>query len=272
MRWKRPQGATFVWVPQVKDVRHGPTRCSAEVDVTRRVGRPNRHYINLTNGLEAVEILRDELGVPSSDLRFTRMQSSHSEAQAYEKILSELDHDICFAMALGSPCFVYDFASREKRRGVPRSLWYGLQFCRFAFTKYVLGDERLPTRLLLRGNNVVEYWKNHVCDHVVSKSVRKRLKYYREYAAAAGTQEIKLFGVYGKSTDLDGQKELYARMAVQQMSTSVSLKPSVNFETCSVDEWRIHLERAGLFLYDDTVPLEGLLRQQGHEPFPTYVQ
>ena len=33
-------------------------------------------------------------------------------------------------------CVVYDFGSRDKKRGVPRALWYGTEFVRYALDWY----------------------------------------------------------------------------------------------------------------------------------------
>jgi hypothetical protein len=61
-----------------------------------------RHYVNLTNGLEGLDALSQL--VPPEELRFTRLQSSHCEAGAYDKILGELDHDLLWSLASGHTC------------------------------------------------------------------------------------------------------------------------------------------------------------------------
>ena len=40
----------------------------------------------------------------------------------------------------GYNCIVYDYGSRNKKRGVPRALWYGLEFVRFALNWVWFGD------------------------------------------------------------------------------------------------------------------------------------
>lgn len=56
-------------------------------------------------------------------------------------------------------CLVYDFGSRNRLHGVPRALWYGLEFC-----KYVLNDVWLDRRVevCLRGHNVGAQFKQHL--------------------------------------------------------------------------------------------------------------
>ena len=122
---------------------------------------PVRHYINLSNGLEALKLL-EESGVPASQLRFMRVQSSHCEAQDFNGILSGLDHDLLMHLALGCECRVYDFGSRgnvwvgedggEEQRHVPRAIWWGLEWWRYALNDiWRLPAQRTP---ILRGVNV----------------------------------------------------------------------------------------------------------------------
>lgn len=40
----------------------------------------------------------------------------------------------------GYNCMVYDYGSRNKKRGVPRALWYGLEFVRFALNWVWFGE------------------------------------------------------------------------------------------------------------------------------------
>jgi hypothetical protein len=58
--------------------------------------------VNLTNGLEALDALSSL--VPPDELRFTRLQSSHCESGAYDKLLAELDHDLLWSLASGHTC------------------------------------------------------------------------------------------------------------------------------------------------------------------------
>lgn len=85
-------------------------------------------YVNLTNGLEAIPHLTC-LGLP---YQLTRIQSTYCEQQKFEELIIEADPGLLMALAMGSTCLVWDFGSRNKKRGVPRALWYGLEFLRCA--------------------------------------------------------------------------------------------------------------------------------------------
>lgn len=69
-----------------------------------------------------------------------------------EQVAAELDPSLLLHLAAGRCCLVYDFGSRNKKRGVPRALWMGAEFVRFALT-YLWGLER-PATAVCRGHNV----------------------------------------------------------------------------------------------------------------------
>jgi len=56
-----------------------------------------RHYINLTNGIEAVPRLQ-RLGLPHS---FLRLPSTRCEQQQFEALVNDLDADLLMRLALG---------------------------------------------------------------------------------------------------------------------------------------------------------------------------
>jgi hypothetical protein len=65
-------------------------------------------------------------------------------------------------------CLVWDFGSRNKKRGVPRAVWYGLEFLRYAASKVWLKGTH---KAFLRGYNVSKDF-----DHTIrnlSKSAKK---------------------------------------------------------------------------------------------------
>ena len=117
-----------------------------------------RHFINLKNGIEAVPTLH---AMNVHDYAFCRVQSTMCEVGDMEKVLcgefilwairlglvwaiimrrrvlfTELDANLLVSLALGYSCVVYDFGSRDKKRGVPRALWYGTEFVRYALDWY----------------------------------------------------------------------------------------------------------------------------------------
>lgn len=55
-------------------------------------------------------------------------------------------------------CLVYDFGSRNKKRGVPRALWYGTEFIRYALN---LAWYETEGDAFLRGYGVKAQFRKH---------------------------------------------------------------------------------------------------------------
>lgn len=180
-----------------------------------------RHFVNLKNGIEAVPALRDDLGV---DFDFVRIQSTMCEAGDMEKVIGELDANFLLAAALGYSCVVYDYGSRDKKRGAPRALWYGLEFVRYALNVEWFGAaDRVP---VLRGKNVERDFSKKI--RSFSKSAKKKLRYYRKFLTDDVKKHgcVRLVGVY-KFTTHDDDETFYAtllRSACAPRATEASNK------------------------------------------------
>jgi hypothetical protein len=98
----------------------GSERLTAASEATTRALAPDKrgsvHFINLSNGVEALPMLE---GVPTS---FVRIQSSHCEANNFNGILGGLDSTFLMYLAMGHDCYIYDFGSRNKKRKAPRAV------------------------------------------------------------------------------------------------------------------------------------------------------
>ena len=144
----KPPPATRRWAPPGwRTITLASVRADATAGAPPRSFEPStlsvRHFINLKNGVEAIPTLR---AVGIDDYAFVRIQSTLCEVGDMEKMLLELDANLLVSLALGYSCVVYDFGSRDKKRGVPRALWYGLEFTRFALNRYWFDGEDVPTR------------------------------------------------------------------------------------------------------------------------------
>ena len=187
--------------------------------------RPVRHFINLSNGAEALALL-ERTGVPPAQVAFMRLQSSHCEAQDYAGVLANLDHNLLMHLALGYECRVYDFGSRGydweaeqgelERRYVPRAVWWGLEWTRYALTRmWKLPHEEAP---LLRGYNVEANFEAKLL--TLTKPLKKRIKYYRNHLAP-DLDAVRLHGYYA-ATDLDGNKAAYREMLLAHATRSAA--------------------------------------------------
>ena len=181
---------------------------------------PVKHFINLSNGCEALELLANAKVDPSS-VSFCRIQSSHCEAQDFNGILSNLDHNLLMHLALGFECRLYDFGSRGNfweadgaegaaeeavvQKYVPRALWWGLEWSRYALNHLWHLEDADAAPPLLRGYNVENLFRPKLNE--IPKPLHKKLKYYRSYVAP-GLTSLRLKG-YFTGTELDGDKEAY---------------------------------------------------------------
>ena len=150
------------------------------------------HFVNLTNGLEAVPWL-EARRLPYT---FTRLQSTQCERANADGLLRELDTHLLLQLALGNTCLLYDFGSRSAS-GVPRSVWYGLELVKFALS-YLWFDEK--PACYLHGHLASEDFERRLL-YDVAKSTKKRLRYFRKYLGREeedggdGGGRIKLLGV-----------------------------------------------------------------------------
>lgn len=175
-------------------------------------GLESRHFINLTNGIEALPQITSLL--TKSEIRFTRIQSSHCESGAYDKLLASLDHELLFSLACGRDCYIYDFASRNKSRGVPRALFMGLEFMKWSvsYLWFTDSEEMIPERVSVRGKNTVPFWRDEVMPYMIAKDTKKKVRYFAPFAKEMGVREVKLHGVYGRVSEIDGCKEIHVKM------------------------------------------------------------
>jgi len=186
--------------------------CTASVEAGRRY---TKHYLNLSNGVEALDGLLTA-GLPSEAISFCRIQSSQCESQDYNGLLSNLDHDMMIHLALGHECRVYDFGSRgavwidpdgtSSERYVPRAIWWGLEWWRYALNN--LWELPTPRPPLLRGVNVERRFREALC--ALPKKQRTRLKYYRAFTAD-GLAEVRLLGYYAAART-DGDRAAHRSM------------------------------------------------------------
>ena len=230
-----------------------PAPAPPSVPVPKRKKRRIWHFINLTNGIELLHSLVHDCGVIPSAISFCRIQSSHCETCDFQAVLREIDHNLLLRLAMGDVVIIHDCSSRDLHwpdviagnenmgetessrplaRGHPRAIWWGAEWVRYALcTIWNLdgsheagtspgedaGDDQgvrcsSARTWWLRGYNVNGLYREQM--RKLPKSLRKRLKYYRNIVAAAGTQDVLLYGA-SCSTAMDGEREWYAEQLLQ---------------------------------------------------------
>lgn len=229
-----------------------------------------RHFINLSNGAEAMPLLA-AAGLPPEGVSFIRVQSSHCEAQDFYGLLQNLDHNLLMHLALGFECRVYDFGSRGnyweapaktsvagaqgdlsdaateemtaepgvELQYVPRAIWWGLEWSRYALNALWKLEAQTP---LLRGYNVQALFDEKL--RHIPKPLFKRVKYYRSYLAP-DLREVRLQGYYAQ-TLLDGNKDAYRAFLMQHTERATSGTPPLAGEAVDLDRpssWERPLRR-----------------------------
>ncbi|GBF97550.1 hypothetical protein Rsub_10151 [Raphidocelis subcapitata] len=171
----------------------------------------SRHFVNLTDGLEAAPTLA-RLGLPHA---YCRVCSTDVEQQNFEALVQGLDANLLMALALGHSCCVWDLGSRNKAKGAPRALWGGLEFVRWCLeTMWLPQNGAEPGGVAgpqahLRGHRVTAEFEAH--RRRFSQSTKRRLRYYAKYVPP-GTRRLQLVGVY-KATFNDSNHDHYVRLA-----------------------------------------------------------
>ena len=175
--------------------------------------RKTKNFINLTNGIEAIDKLTD-LNI-SYD--FIRIQSTTLERKDYVKLLLDLDHNFLINLALGNLCIVHD---RGTNRNYSRVIYKGLPIIEYLLNRYwygILGEQYRYTRdgsqRLSVGNEYDLIYKtlfefNHNKD---KNSVKTKLKYYKKFL---NDNKVYILGI-SKSTINDGKYEYFSNMLKQ---------------------------------------------------------
>ena len=92
---------------------------------------------------------------------------------------------------------------------MPRALWWGLEWVRFALSEVWHVPQSEPPRL--RGHNVQRSFDEQL--RAIPKPLKKKLKYYRNYLKP-GIRQVSLRGYYSRA-QFDGQKEVYRDVVAQ---------------------------------------------------------
>lgn len=165
------------------------------------------HFINLTNGLEALPTLQ-KLNLPT---HFIRIQSTACEQQNFERLMTDLDSSLLLHLALGRCCLVYDYGSRNKERGASRAIWYGITFIQYCLETFWFlendvhnnegnGQKAVAQRAFLRGFDARKAFDTAI--DKFSRPTKRKLRYYAQYVDPS-LDTIKLYGVYAPTENDD---------------------------------------------------------------------
>lgn len=164
------------------------------------------HYINLTNGIEAIPSLS---GI---EYRFIRIQSTLCEQKNWDRILQELDYDFLMNAALGNEIIVYDFGANKP---IPKAVYLGLEFIKYSLYKRWLKQEYL-TRINRTTNETIRkdcnsYFES--CYKDLERRTKTKLDYFKPYVVG----EIHIRAITA-STQHDNDKNYYKDVLLREVA------------------------------------------------------
>lgn len=167
----------------------------------------DKHFINLTNGLEALSSLEGK------DVSYCYIASTTLERHNYIKLFSDLDHNFLFNLAIGNNCYFYDYGTN---RPYSKTCYFGIPLIVYILTRFWLdrNEDKLCYRLDRRGlNSFPEIQKyNDIYTYLFLVNSTKEKEFIktklRKYKKFLITNEIKLTAI-SQSTTHDGDYSYY---------------------------------------------------------------
>lgn len=171
-----------------------------------------RHYLNLSNGLEALYDVR----APGEPWAVCRIRSTTLEHEDWTGLLMvDLDADLLLHLALGVTCVLHD---RGTRRPLSKTQYLGTHLVVYLLERYWFGHA--PSAVMTHGPNggpgpdraaefAVIYEQTIAAPNATAGMVRKRLDYFGQFAAG----KTVWFLAAGGATTHDGDKAFYQGLA-----------------------------------------------------------
>jgi hypothetical protein len=123
----------------------------------------DKHYINLTNGLEFL------VDFPYTNFSYLRIQSTHCEQKRYEDVLRAASDDLLMNLAIGNHCIIYD----KSKRTESRAIWQGVEFISFVIKLLWFNEKTICPKGMHR--DFAQRLK------LIDKKELNRIKYYRKF-------------------------------------------------------------------------------------------
>lgn len=151
------------------------------------------HFINLTNGIQAIK------DFDLKDYRFIRLQSTACEQKRWENIILSISDEFLLSASLGSECIVYDYGANKEK---PRAIWQGLEWIKFCLYKRWFNIDYNPVG---RCSSSKRYFEEQYFN--LSNRVKSRLDYFKSFIE----DQLSISSVTG-ATKNDGNKEFYSNI------------------------------------------------------------
>lgn len=166
-----------------------------------------KHFVNLTNGIEAIPKLQKEY------INFIRIQSTTLERNNWYKFFIDLDHNLLMWLALGAECRIYDFGTN---RPVPKTIYQGIPILEYCLNKYWFNYEADTVMIGRKPTNQKEYVEREIYqkyflyhgERLLDAKIQlsTKFKYYRK--ALSNIQRINIVGI-SAPTSHDSDTQFY---------------------------------------------------------------
>jgi len=150
-------------------------------------------FLNLTNGIEALE----KFNLNIDKINFIRIQSTHLENEAFDKLLSTLDSNFLMSLALGYECIIYDFGAKSD---TSKAVYYGIEWIKYVLNIRWFGNLETP---FIKGKKVEKQFAEHY--KKISKKTKKQIDYYKKFLLA---DKLNITSVTA-ATNNDNQPDFY---------------------------------------------------------------
>ncbi len=143
-----------------------------------------KSYLNLTNGLNYLSILKDKVDLSNAD--FVRIQSTACEQKLWHKILVELDYNFLVDIASGNQVFVFDTSACKNKS---RALYQGLEWVKYFLNRYWFEKEYIP---IVNGYNCTSYFNECYEGVIKIPEVKSKYKYLKKFIM---TDNLKIYSI-----------------------------------------------------------------------------
>lgn len=122
-------------------------------------------YLNLTNGLEYLDEIKD--------YKVVRIQSTLCEAKCWDKLIQDLDYNFLLDLAQGNEVEVYDTSSKKK---ISRAMYQGIEFIKYTLNLRWFNREN---KSYIKGMNVTNYFTQEY--NKLSTTTKKKIDYIKKF-------------------------------------------------------------------------------------------
>ena len=155
----------------------------------------DKHFINLTNGIEAIPFL--------DNYEFVRIPSSYCETKSWDNLLFSLDSNFLMNLAVGNTCIIYDYSQNKE---MPRALYQGVEYIKFVLYKRWFNVDYKP---MVNHNNCFDYFNSIR----LSVSTKRKIDYFKKFLY---TDKLNIKLSTGK-TNFDGNYQYYKDILINDV-------------------------------------------------------